>query len=483
MKHSLTVKTGMITSSKVVRMAGILVINMILARALSKGDYGTYQQVWLVFSFGFPIFMLGIPASLFYFLHHAESGKRGSVMANSAIILLLSGTVMAVLMGALAGAISRLLGNPGLVLPLRIFSLYALFTVSTLWTEPFYISTDRHLVVLVVSALSTAGLFLAVVPSVLLDKGFVALFAAVGIYSAVRFSGLALMLARDRIIGGKRPDGKLARSQLFYSVPVSGSEIVASVSKSVDKIVISRSFDPSTYAVYSNGAMEIPVSGLLTGAISSVVWPELSRMHGEKRNNDLLSLWFNTTDKTAFLVMPLFFFFLIHASDVMTVLFSEKYLASVLPFRIHLLLLPLRIAQYSVLLLAMGATRTVLYGAAGDLFVKLGLSITLAGPLDYAGPAVAVVCSTWLEVAYYLLVAKRLLRIGVGGILPWKRLLRTCVIAGVACGLSYPLRLLPLPPLLTLALAACVSAFFYFLFFYSFARESMPRVFKRGESN
>ncbi len=482
MKHSLTVRTGMITSAKVVRMAGVLCINMILARTLSKGDYGTYQQVWLVFSFGFPIFMLGIPASLFYFLHHGESGKRGSVMANSAIVLFFSGAVMAVLVGVLAGVISRLFGNPDLVLPLRIFSLYAVFTVATLWTEPFYISTNRHLVVLVVSALSTAGLFIAVVPSVLLGKGFVTVFAAVAVYSAIRFLGLVLMLARDQSIGRRSPDGKLAKSQLLYSVPVSGSEMVASVSKSVDRIVVSRFFSPSTYAVYSNGAMEIPVSGLLTGAISSVVWPELSRMHGEKRKEDLLSIWLNTTDKTAFLVMPLFFFFLIHAPDVMTVLFSAEYLASVLPFRIHLFLLPLRIAQYSVLLLAMGATRTVLYGAAGDLVVKLGLSVGLVSVLGYAGPAVAAVSSTWLEVAYYLLVARRLLGVGIGAILPWKRLLRTWLIAGVACGLSYPVRFLPLSPLPTLALAASASALFYIVFFYSFARESMPRILRREGS-
>ena len=478
MKHSLTIKTGIITASRAFRVLGLLVMNMVLARVLTTSAYGTYQQVWLVYAIGFPVFMLGIPASLYYFLQHLDEARRGSLMTNAMLLLLFSGMLMAVITAAGAGAIAGLFGNAQLAFPLRVFSLYALFTIATLWAEPLYISTNRHFVVLLVSIGSTLGLFASVIPLALAGRSLVLIFATVAAFSAIRFLILSFMLAREKFVS-KRPDQSLAKSQIGYSIPVSGSEMVASVSKSMDKLIVSRAFSPSVYAVYANGAMEVPVSGLLVGAISAVVWPSLSRLHQEGKKEELLSVWFNTTDKTAFFIMPVFFFFLFFASDVMVVLFSETYLLSAVPFRVHLLVLPLRIAQYAVLLLSMGATRAVLYGSVGDLLVKLGLCFLLLEPFGYLGPALATVCSTWLEVAYYITVAKRHLSVGFGRILPWGRLARTCAMAGAACGLGYPVRLSSLDPLARLLVGACISAAVYLLLAYSFARGSMPRMLSR----
>ena len=483
MKHSLTIKTGIISLSNVLRMAGLLAINAILARTLTRNAYGTYQQVWLVYATIFPIFMLGIPASLYYFLQHSDEREKGSIMANSFLLLLFSGLVMTVLVAVSASGIGRLFGNDDLAVPLRVFSAYSLFTVSTLWAEPFYISTNRHRVVLFVTAVSTVGLVISVVPLAASGRPLFLVFLAVVCYSALRFAGLGTMLGRDRTLRGRTPDRSLAGRQLNYSVPVNASEIIGSVSKNIDKVVVSRFFSPSSYAIYANGAMEIPISGLLVGSISSVIWPSLSRMHQEKKTDNLLSVWLNTTDKAAFVVIPLFFFFFLYAPDFIVTLFSQKYLASTSPFRIYMLILPLRIAQYAVLLLSMGATRAVLFGAAGDFVVKFGLSLALIGPLGYFGPAAAAVCSSWLQVFYYLFIAKRVLQVGFREILPWGRLARTCIIGALACGCSYPVRVSSLDPLHRLIVGALVFAAVYFLLFYWFARESMPAILDRGRDS
>lgn len=483
MKHSLTIKTGIIALSNVLRLAGLLAINAILARTLTREAYGTYQQVWLVYGTIFPIFMLGIPASLYYFLQHSEEGERGAIMTNSILLLLFSGLVMTILVAVGAGRIANLFGNDALGVPLRVFSAYSLFAVSTLWVEPFYISTNRHSVVLYVTAASTLGLVISVVPLAASGRPLSLVFLAVVCYSALRFAGLGTMLGRDRTLRNKTPDRSLAGKQLNYSVLVNASEIIGSVSKNIDKVVVSRFFSPSSYAIYANGAMEIPVSGLLVGSISSVIWPSLSRMHQKKKTDNLLSVWLNTTDKTAFVVMPLFFFFFLYAPDFMVTLFSQKYLASTSPFRVYMFILPLRIAQYAVLLLSMGAAKAVLFGAAGDFVIKAGLSVALIRPFGYLGPAAAAVCSTWLQVFYYLYIAKKILGVGFRKILPWGRLARTCIIGAVACGCSYPARVSSLDPLHRVLVGGLVFAVVYLLFFYWFARESMPTILGRGRGS
>jgi O-antigen/teichoic acid export membrane protein len=483
MKHSLTVKTGIITSASVLRMAGVMAINMILARTLSRTMYGTYQQVWLVYSSAFPVFMLGIPVALYYFLQHVDEKNKGSLMANSSLMLFISGLVLAAGMALGAGRIAKLLGNQDMIVPLRIFSAYALFSVSTLWAEPFYISTERHKVVLFVSGASAVGLFASVVPLARAASPLSMVFVAVVIYSGLRFATLAFMLGRDRTLPRRTLSASLARKQLTYSIPVGASEMVASVSRNIDKLVVSKFFNPASYAIYSNGAVEIPALGLLLGSISSVILPSLSRMHQENRKQDFLSAWSNAVDKTAFFVMPLFFFFLLYAPDFMITLFSQRYVESALPFRVYLLVLPVRVAQYGVLLLALGVTRPLFYGALGDLVLNLALSIALVRPLGYVGPALATVCTTWLEVLYYLAVAKGKLGTGFRSILPWGRIGRSFTLAAFACGLSYPVRISPVNPLLRLIAGGLAFAAAYLLLSYWFAKDSMPGILTgRGES-
>src|SRR5690554_3309249 len=68
--------------------AGItLLIPVVLARALSVSDYGTFKQFFLVSSTLYLVLGLGVPQSLYYFLPRAEPGERRALLFHTLAFL------------------------------------------------------------------------------------------------------------------------------------------------------------------------------------------------------------------------------------------------------------------------------------------------------------------------------------------------------------------------------------------------------------
>jgi O-antigen/teichoic acid export membrane protein len=134
----------------------------------------------------------------------------------------------------------------------------------------------------------------------------------------------------------------------------------------------------------------------------------------------------------AWLVLPVWLWAWVWAPELLRVLFTANYEDGLPIFRIYLLVLPLRVAVYSVLFLAMNQTRLLLWGAALDLLLNIALSILLAGMVGPRGPAIATTAVTWLQTLFYLVAAAKAMRIPVTALLPWGDLIRALVAGSVA---------------------------------------------------
>ena len=128
--------------------------------------------------------------------------------------------------------------------------------------------------------------------------------------------------------------------------------------------------------------------------------------------------------------MPAFAFLLVFAEPLISLLYPD-YARSIWVFRIYILVLPLRCAIYNPLLVGMGKARWALWGSLGDLGCNLALSLALVSYLlgarpewAFLGPALATVCSTYLQVIFLLTAIGRHLRWGLAQLLPWGQLLR-----------------------------------------------------------
>ena len=225
---------------------------------------------------------------------------------------------------------------------------------------------------------------------------------------------------------------------LRYALPIAGNDTVGVLSRSVDRLVVLSFLRVETFAFYHVGAIEVPVS-LLLAAVVSVLVPEFSRLYKEQHLEEIAHLWREAIARLALVVVPLFFFLFFFADSVVAALYPEEYAKTQWIFRIFLLVLPLRIAVYNPLLVGMGKAQWALWGSMGDLALNLILSIALVAVLQmrlphwaFAGPALATVVSTYLQVIFLVGMIRWHLQWRLRDLLPWRYLARLCAFSILA---------------------------------------------------
>lgn len=438
----LTRRIGIVAAGRAANTLSIYGVYFLVARAWSPNECGLFLAIWTLGNALIPIFLLGLPTSLLYFFPLRENQR--ALVSQAGLCLLVSGGVLVGILYGWGpqlsawleqGAAQGELLSPYIVLFLPyIFSLVAGgFADSALvaskretWLAYLQLAMGMGLV-----AVGAAALKIALRPDEVL-----ALFSCLGIIRLV-FAGCLVRIALGA--GGAWWTSVGFAELMRYTRPIGLNDAVGSLSRYVDRFVVLYFFAAgSTFAEYSFGALEVPISLLLAGVVSVLI-PEISRLFQAGRLDLIQELWQLAVSRLALLVLPLAAFLLVFAEPVIAWMFPE-YDRSVWVFRLYLLVLPLRCAVYNPLLVGMGKARWALWGSLGDLVCNISLSMALISYLQvhepewtFLGPAVATVFSTYLQVLFLLATIGWHLRWRLNRLLPWADLMRIGVGAsGVA---------------------------------------------------
>ena len=130
--------------------------------------------------------------------------------------------------------------------------------------------------------------------------------------------------------------------------------------KKMDQIMISTFFSPEQYAIYVNGAFEIPFLMVVPISAMAVLMPYLVKCYKNNNKDDFVKKWGNSVFKVSLIVFPVTMFFIFFAQESMVVLFSKKYFASSYVLRIYLLSQIVRITIFGNIFLILGKTKLVL---------------------------------------------------------------------------------------------------------------------------
>ncbi len=423
MTESLTRRVGVIGVSRLIATSvNVLVVNVVLSRALDQNLYGTFQQSWFFVQMLMELFLLGFPVAILYFLPKMTEPERKGFLSRALVILFAVGAVLGAGLWLGAPWLAAFFNNDALTASFRIIAWYALFALPGIPLDAFLITMGRHRTLGIVTILHSIFFVLAILVPLAAGLPFAALIWGVvffGLFKSGALYGAAFHSVRG--FTGQPPRSFWGRF-VRYAIPVGLNDILRVVARWLDKTIVSAAFDPATFAIYANGAMEIPFVNVIAGSISQVVMPEMSKLAEGTDRARLIDLWHRVIRKTAMLLLPLFFFLFAFAGPLMVVLFSERYAASAGPFRLYLLLLPLRAATYTPILLALGRSKLVAWGALLDVLLNLGLSLALIPRFGYLGPAIATVVATYAQAGFYLLWAGRILESGIMRVFPWRDL-------------------------------------------------------------
>ncbi len=421
----LSKQAGLLGAADFFRFGLKSLIGIALARLITPGELGTYRQLFLIYSTFSTLILLGIPQSLLYFLPKVSTDvQRKALIARTLNLVSLLGLLFALGIILCRHEVAYRFANPRLSELLLLFALYPIFMLVTQLYSSVMLGLKQALraakftifaigcdfILILGTALITRNLnliIIALIVSAFLQWGYaqVHLWSYHSWFDGTIYSGL--------------------KEQMHYAVPLGISSIIGMLSVQLDKFMISGFFTPEQFAVFSIGAMELPLVGILANSVNSVLLPHLSSSH-PREMGDLFS---GAVRKNALIVFPLTVLFFIFAEPLMVFLYGHIYAEAAQYFKIYLLILPLRIATYGILFQAFGKTKLIMLISIFTLFSNAFLNFFMIRKWGMQGAAFATVIVTWLSVVIYLILMRRNLRLRLLSLFPVARIIRTALVA------------------------------------------------------
>lgn len=437
--RALTIKTLVLASGRALGALAALALTAVLTRALSVEQYATHKQALLLYAMASPLLMLGLPKALYYFLP-GEPRRAPAALTENLILLLLGGAMLGVaILAGLGELAARRFDNPALLDAARWIAPYGLAMAPLAALGACLVARDR-VGPLVRFNLGSRVLLVGVVAASALVWGTAeatvaahAAWAVVMVVPAIWMMRRAVMPSAqsgDGIEAIRRPSWSGMASQLRFAVPLGLASLLGTLSAQLDKLIVSSMCSTEDFAIYATGAIELPLIGVVTGAMSAVVLPELTRAHKAGAPERIVDLW-QAAMKTALLILaPVMFAVLLTGPELMAVLFSSTYTEAAGPLRIYALLLPLRAAVYGSVLMATDNTRWVTASAAVGLGLNGILSVIGVWLMGYPGAAWATVLTTYGVVAFMLWPMSRALRCRARDLVPWRHVAVVLAVSG-----------------------------------------------------
>ncbi|MFH1877618.1 MAG: oligosaccharide flippase family protein, partial [Candidatus Omnitrophota bacterium] len=298
MDQTRTLKAAMLGSGQFMVKLALLVIAAVLSRVLTKTDYASYRQTILVFSVMAPLLLLGLPEALYYFLPRAEKNARG-ILTGNLLALLSAGAVFAVFL--LAGGNSFLaerFANPALKRLLLIYSPYALLALPVRAVDPCMVCSNRIKELTLYNIISRLFVTVVVIIMVLYWRTPEAAVAGSVISAFLVFIAAFILMFCMMPPGSWQPSAGKMLEQIKYSVPLGIAAIIGTLHLSLDKIIVSSMCPTKDFAVYINGAVELPFVGIITGSIMSVLIPEFVVLYKKGELSRIMYLWRGALVKT-----------------------------------------------------------------------------------------------------------------------------------------------------------------------------------------
>ncbi len=425
MKVSRSTQTGLLAIGRVsVNLSNIL-LAAVLSRLFTKEDYGLYREVLFFSVMLTPLFRLGVGNALFFYLPQESNRSRTILVANLGI-LCLTATVWAAAFGLGGNVwIAQLVSSPALAGLLLWLVPYGYLEFPTIGVTPCLTARDRVSWVVPYTATSR----FAVVAAVLL---------AVWWFGTVRSAVMAnvLSLSVGLVLGlvmmfrccpewAGWPSPTEFRRQLSIGVPLCLSAFISGFATALDKLLVSMFYTTEDFAVYVNGAFQLPLVPVLLVSMSTVLMPNMSRLCSEGRDQEALQMFSRAAGQASRIIMAMFAFCFFFADEIIVFLFGETYAASAIPFRLYLLTLPLRMIHFQPALFAKKRNREILYGSVLILGVNAAVSIPLLFWLGPNGAAWGTVAATYFaEVPFLVWRTSRAYAQSPTQVLPWLHVLR-----------------------------------------------------------
>ncbi len=406
-----------------------LVFVMFISRFLSTAQYGTYRQALLIANTINLILLFGMNETISYNYRIIEKIKRDQLITDMLVFkLMVIIPVIAVLM--LAGnVLGEFMNNPliGTYMPV-IAALTFIYTIESL-LDSYYLGAGQAVLMGKLQVAAYSLHYAAAILIILLSKSEWYLIVEIAVFEFLKSMILFWIIFKKEQFQ-LNFDGVYMKELMKFSLPMGISLILITLNVYVDQLIVSAYFSPEAYAVYNNGAMNIPIVQLVTVTVGSVILPKLSKETQEKSFKDGLVLWRSAATNTALILITFMWLFMIFAKGYVLFVFSERYIDSIPIMRVYLLRFMITFAIYCHLLMVIDKKRYIaiisFMGVVGNVILSL-VFIKIFGMI---GAAMATVVIQYVVNALEIYTVIRFTKIKLTDIFEFKRLIRILFTSG-----------------------------------------------------
>jgi len=432
-----TLITAIITVAKMTILLSSLVMAALLSRLLDKSDYGAFRQILMLYAITSTAFAVSIPQSIYYYLPRLQPSEQKGFIYQSMGLLFIFGALIGVFLFFGAGFIGRTWHNESLSSMLRVFAVYPALMLPVLAIESILMTFRRIATIFTFSIVSKALQVVAVVLPIYLGYSIVYSIYVWMIFSVLQLVAAVWLVKNVVNCHDITFEWKFLTEQIKYALPLSTAAIMGSLGLNIDKIMVSTFGNPRMYAVYSNGAFELPIVGVIGVAVTITVLPVMTLYAKEKKTDEFLGLWYRSQAKVAFILFPIWLYCLLFANGVVVLLFGRAYSESTVIFQIYLLLLPTRLCTFNRILGPLNKNWIYTKGHMIQLIFEVILCYIAFRKFGITGAAVGLVSSIYLNVIYTARASSKLLGIGFFKIWPLKILWKYFLFAAISSIVAY----------------------------------------------
>jgi O-antigen/teichoic acid export membrane protein len=454
-----------LASGRTVGVAVAFAIPLVLARVFDQAEFGTYKQLFLIFSTLFGLAQIGMAESLYYFVPRDPS-RAGRQVANAIVMLALVGAGCVAALWVTRDSIAAWFSNAELAAHLVPLGLFLALMLVTAVFEIVLISRKRSSHAAWVYAISDVARAACFVVPALLFWGLRGVMAGAVVFGAIRLAATLIGLWRE-FRGELRPDWPVLRTQLAYALPFALAVGIEILHINWHQYAVASRFDAASFAIYAVGCLQIPLVDLIVTSTVNVMMVEMATVR-ERDTASALWLWHDTIGRLAFMIFPLAAFLVLMAREIIVVLFTATYEASAPIFMLWSLTMLASVLVVDGVLRVFAQTRYLLVQNVVHLLIVATLAVPFLNVFGLAGAVLVTLLATVLVRTFAVVRISRLMGVRLSQALPWRTLAMaaSCAVAALLPAF-WITRSADLPPLAALPISALTYGLAYVGLFYT----------------
>jgi O-antigen/teichoic acid export membrane protein len=359
-----------------------------MARVLSYEDYGSYSQVLLITTFAASLLSFGLPQIIYVYLNKHNNEKEVlSTNIFSAFVLGTIGTIALIISSQLFGNWFK---NDQLGDLIPIYAITLIFSLPFQSINAFFIYKNKVKLSAGIAILTNLIKIALVIGSIqLYNSVYLALFS-IFISQLLQFVIGFLAVKNSLTLNLKKT---LIITQLKKGFPLGLTGILGAGILYIDGIMVSKLEGVQAFAIYRNGAIEVPFISTIYGSIAAIILPEVARLYKESNFKEIVNLKRKVIMNTMMLTYPVLVFLLFNSRDLIVLYLGQKYEASAIIFAIFNLTLLIRVNDYHDILIAANKTKYILYFYSVVFLLNLILNYFFINLWGSVGAAYATIIS------------------------------------------------------------------------------------------